>query len=126
MHAKENIKHRNQLFPRFILYKVRIAYQPAGIPPCFAIVPTETHTKRQATQHDCLPSLMNDGDKRIEIVDGEGKHILYWADYSSHEAGQKPLVSARQAQRTCQGRTTLICLQFSSVSTVCRVHNPLQ
>jgi len=28
----------------------------------------ETHTLRQATQHDCLPSLPGDGDKRIEIV----------------------------------------------------------
>jgi hypothetical protein len=24
---------------------------------------SETHTKRQATQHDCLPSLLGDGDK---------------------------------------------------------------
>ncbi len=28
----------------------------------------ETHAKRQATQHDCLPSLLGDGDKLIEIV----------------------------------------------------------
>jgi hypothetical protein len=25
----------------------------------------ETHTKRQATQHGCLPSLLGDGDKGI-------------------------------------------------------------
>jgi hypothetical protein len=40
----------------------------------------ETHTKRQATQHGCLLSLLCDGDKRSEIVYGEEKYILYWAD----------------------------------------------
>ncbi len=33
----------------------------------------ETHTKRQATQHGCLPSLLGDGDKGIKIVYGEEK-----------------------------------------------------
>ncbi len=32
-----------------------------------------THTLRQATQHDCLPSLLGDKDKEIEIVYGEEK-----------------------------------------------------
>jgi hypothetical protein len=41
---------------------------------------TETHTKRQTTQHGCLPSLLGDGDKRIEIVYGEENNILNWAD----------------------------------------------
>ncbi len=31
----------------------------------------ETHTKRQATQHGCLPSLLGHGDQGIEIVSGE-------------------------------------------------------
>ncbi len=31
----------------------------------------ETHTKRQATQHGCLPSLLGDGNKGIEIEYGE-------------------------------------------------------
>jgi hypothetical protein len=35
---------------------------------------------RQATQHGWLPSLLGDGDKEIEIVFGEEKNILYWAD----------------------------------------------
>ncbi len=41
----------------------------------------ETHTKRQATQHDCLPSLQGEGDKGFEkeIVYGEEKTILFWA-----------------------------------------------
>jgi hypothetical protein len=37
----------------------------------------ETHTKRHATQHGCLPNLLGDGDKGIEIVYGEEKNILY-------------------------------------------------
>ncbi len=47
---------------------------------------TETHIKRQAARHDCLPtvhSLLGDGDKLIEIVYGEEKYILYCADQSS-------------------------------------------
>jgi hypothetical protein len=37
------------------------------------IVQPETHTKRQATQHGSLSSLLGDGDKGIEIVNGEEK-----------------------------------------------------
>jgi hypothetical protein len=33
----------------------------------------ETRNKRQANLHDCLPSLLGDGDKCIEIVYGEEK-----------------------------------------------------
>ncbi len=41
----------------------------------------ETHIKRQATRHDCLPSLLDYGDKRTEIyVRVRKKNILYWAD----------------------------------------------
>ncbi len=35
----------------------------------------ETHTKRQATQHGCLSSLLGDGDKWTVIVYGEKKKI---------------------------------------------------
>jgi hypothetical protein len=37
------------------------------------MVQPETHTKRQATQHGSLSSLLGDGNKRIEIVNGEEK-----------------------------------------------------
>jgi hypothetical protein len=37
----------------------------------------ETHAKRQATQHGCLPSLLGDGDKEIEVVYGEEKIPLW-------------------------------------------------
>jgi hypothetical protein len=36
----------------------------------------ETHTKRQATQHGCQPSLLGDGYKGIETLCGEGKNIF--------------------------------------------------
>ncbi len=37
---------------------------------------TETHAKRQATLHDCLPSLLDDGDKETEKVYGEEKEYF--------------------------------------------------
>jgi hypothetical protein len=40
----------------------------------------ETLTMRQATQHGCLPSLLGERDKVIEIVYGGEKNILYFAD----------------------------------------------
>ncbi len=40
----------------------------------------EANTKRQVTQHGCMPCLLGDRDKGIEIVYCEGKTILYWAD----------------------------------------------
>jgi hypothetical protein len=56
----------------------------------------ETDTKKQATQHGCLPSLLDDGDKEIEIVYGEEKNI------------KKSFVPARQSQRSNQEWTTFI------------------
>jgi hypothetical protein len=45
-------------------------------PPCGTYqVRAETHTMRQAAQHDCLLRLLGDGD--IEIMYGEEKQILY-------------------------------------------------
>ncbi len=47
--------------------------------------------QRQATQHGYLPGLLGDGDKRIEILYGEEKNILYWADWSSQAQNKNPL-----------------------------------
>jgi hypothetical protein len=69
----------------------------------------ETHTKRQATQHDCLPSLLGDGDRGIEEVYGEDKQIFCTGQTRAAKTEQKPLVAARQAQQTNQGRTPFIC-----------------
>ncbi len=50
-------------------------------PPLFVgfLYCTETHTLRQATQHVCLPSLLGDGDKGIEIAYAEEKNIFFRA-----------------------------------------------
>jgi hypothetical protein len=40
----------------------------------------ETHTKREATQHGCLPSLLGGRDTGIEKEYGEEENILYWAN----------------------------------------------
>jgi hypothetical protein len=45
-------------------------------------------------QHGCLPSLLGDGDKKIEPVYGEETNYSYWADLSS-QGEQKSLVPAR-------------------------------
>jgi hypothetical protein len=68
----------------------------------------ETHTKRHATQHDCLPSLLSDGDKGIEIVCSEEKNICLRPTRAA-KTEQKSRVLARKDQRTNQGRTPFIC-----------------
>jgi hypothetical protein len=69
---------------------------------------TETHTKRQATQQDCLPSLLGNGEKRIEIVYGKEK-IFCTGPTRAAKAEQKSFVLARQAQQTNQGWIPFIC-----------------
>jgi hypothetical protein len=60
--------------------RVRYEYIRYGTRNVLDTVPVpETHKKRQATQHGCLPSLLCDGDKGIEIVYSEEKNSLYWA-----------------------------------------------
>ncbi len=84
----------------------------------------DKHTKRPATQLGCLPSLLGDGDKVVEIMYGEGKNILYRADATREaKAEQRSYVPARQAQLTDQGRTPLnFESPFTPVSTVSRGH----
>jgi hypothetical protein len=41
-----------------------------------AMTQPETYSKRQATKHGCLPSLMGNGDKGIEILYSEEKVIF--------------------------------------------------
>ncbi len=70
---------------------------------------TETHTKRQATQHGCLPRLLRYGDKGIEIEYDWGK-IFCTGPTSAAKAKQKSLVRTRQGQRTNQGKTPIDCI----------------
>jgi hypothetical protein len=74
---------------------------------CFHFTP-ETHTKRQATQHDCLPSLLGDGDEGSAIVYGEDK-IFCTGPTRAAKPEQRSLVPVRKAQRNNQGRTPFIC-----------------
>ncbi len=71
------------------------------IDPCTVIIPCfafgalnslpETHTKRQATQRGCLPSLLGDEDKGIEIEYGEEKTFCTGPTRAA-KAEQKSLV----------------------------------
>ncbi len=83
----------------------------------------ETHTKRQATQHGCLPSLLGDRDKGIEIMFGEQKKLYraIWPTRTS-KGEQKSLVPARQAQPTKKGPLSFVLFEspFTSVTTVSR------
>ncbi len=71
-----------------------------------------THIKRQATQHDRLPSLLGDEGKWSDFMYGEGKNILYWADRSSQ--GRTKIVQHNEpgTRRPMQGR---LFLKFTSV-----------
>ncbi len=69
------------------------------------LVTPETHSKIQATQHGCLPSLLADEDKRIEKVQvrkkyfvlgrpvqpRQNKNVLYWPDKPNEPIKEGPL-----------------------------------
>ncbi len=67
----------------------------------------ETQTKRQATQHGCLPSLLGYGDKEIGIEGGEKYFVPGSLEQPRLE--QKSLVPAHIAQLANQGRTPFFC-----------------
>jgi hypothetical protein len=81
----------------------------------------ETHTKRQATQHGCLSSLLCDGEKRNEIVSSEEKYKLYWADYRAAKVEQK-ISCTGTTSPTKEGPLSCVLFDspFTSVSTVSR------
>ncbi len=69
----------------------------------------DTHTKRQATRHGCLPSLLGNGDRGIEIVYAVREKIFCTGPTRAAKAEQKSLVPALKAQQTNQEKTPLIC-----------------
>ncbi len=80
----------------------------------------DTHTKRQATQHGCLPSLLGDGDKCIEIVYGEEK-IFYTGPTRADKTEQKfsSTGTTGPTNKPKKDPFHLYCLSpFTSVSTV--------
>jgi hypothetical protein len=82
----------------FVLFGI---WRPPPPPPA-QLIP-ETFIKRQAMRHDCLSSLLGDGDKQ-----SEEKNIVYWTDQSR----TKSRVPAQDQQRINQGRTRFICTTF--------------
>ncbi len=77
------------------------------------------------TQHDCLPSLLGDGDKRSEIVYDEEKLILYRADYSNQ--GRTKISCAITTSQPRKDPCLFVLLEFPypSVLTVSRGRPPL-
>jgi hypothetical protein len=57
---------------------------------CNSILYSETHNKRQEMRHDCLHSLLGEGDKWSEIVCGEEKiyFVLSWLEQAMHKQAQ--------------------------------------
>ncbi len=59
-------------------------------------VSPEKHTSKQVTHHDCLPSLLGDGDKGMEIVGPleqprENKNLLNRHDKPNEPTKKRPL-----------------------------------
>ncbi len=94
----------------------------------------ETHIKRQATRHDCLPSLLSDGDKWIEIVYSkennifgrlkqprQDKNLLYRHEEPSEPTKEGPLsfvlfespfASVSTVSRCLSGASSSLCVQI--------------
>ncbi len=92
--------------------------------PCGGGWRPKIYNKRQATWHDCLPSLLGGGEKWSEKVYSEEKIFCTVLT----RAGQISLVPARRAQRTTkEGPLSYALLEslFALVSTVSRGHPSL-
>jgi hypothetical protein len=84
----------------------------------------DTHTKRQATQHGCLPSWLGDGDKGIEKVYGEEKNILYLGLTRAAKVEHNLFRQDKPYEPTKKGLISFVLLEssFTSDSTVSRDH----
>ncbi len=81
-----------------------------------------TDTKRQATQHGCMPSWLGDGDKGVDKVYGEEKSILYMAYCRAESQGNKNLLYRQDKPKepTKEGPLSFVLFEspFTSVSTL--------
>ncbi len=68
-----------------------------------------THTKRQATQHDCLPSLLGYGNKLIEKVYGPGENNYFVVGRLEQPRQDKNLFYRHDKPPTNQPRKTSLC-----------------
>jgi hypothetical protein len=85
----------------------------------------ETHIKRQVTRHDCLLSLLGDGDNCPEICRvWWGKTYFVLGRLQATKSWQISLVPA-QREQTKEGPLVLLESPFASVSTVSRGHYSL-
>ncbi len=88
----------------------------------------EKHTKRQETQHDCLPSLLDDGDKEIEKVYGEEKKYFVLGRIEQPSKNKNLLYRHdKPNEPTNSGPLSFVLFEspFTSVSTVGRNHPSL-
>ncbi len=88
----------------------------------------ETHNKRQATQHSCLPSLLGDVDKGIEKVYGEETSILYCMDRLEHTKAETKISCTNTTSPTNQPRKDpihLYSLNPIHLSFISRLGPPL-
>jgi hypothetical protein len=113
-------------FATTIIYKFYFAdFFLFGVPSLlyWRIVNRDTQTKRQATQHDCLPSFLGDEDKGIEKVYYEEKNILYWADESNQGRTKISCQHRKPNEPTKKGLRSFFLIEFpfTSVSTASRV-----
>jgi hypothetical protein len=65
--SQQQISHQMRLDRRCPLFNLSPPTPPPPKNKLNVIIP-ETHIKRQATRHDCLPGFVGDGDKLSEIV----------------------------------------------------------
>ncbi len=88
----------------------------------------ETHTKRQAIKHDCLPSLLGDGDNLFKIMHGI-KNVFLLRRLDAAKAGQKSLVywHIKPNEPTKEGPLAFVLVEspFVSASTVSSGHPSL-
>jgi len=85
------------------------------------IVIKDTYTRRQATQPGCLPSLLSDGNRGMEIVYGEKNFVLGRLE----QPGQNKNILYRHDkpnEPTKEGTISFVLFDspFTSVSTVSR------
>jgi hypothetical protein len=81
------------------------------------MLPNQRHIKKQATLHECLPSLLADGDIELKMCMVMGKKTFCTGPTRAAKAGQKSL---DRHEPTKEGPLSVVLFEFPfvSVSTV--------
>jgi hypothetical protein len=88
----------------------------------------DTHIRRQATEHDCLHSLLGDGEKLSESVRGQGKKCFVLGRLELPRRDNNPLYGHdKPIEPTKEEPLSFVLFEspFPSVSTVSRGHPSL-